>query len=90
MVFLLYLFAGWYVLVALMLFRTWLKYVERDRAVMTPGEQWLSGLIMFLSTSLWVFTLPLTYMELLRKQSQSVFHVVEETLEELELSAKKQ
>jgi hypothetical protein len=63
-----YLFAGWYVIVAGLLFRTWLDYADRDTA-MTPNQQRLSWVILFVATSLWVLTLPLAYRELLKKRS---------------------
>lgn len=89
MVILFYLLAAWYVLIAGLLFRAWLRYIERDLYSLSPRERWLSGFMVFIATSLWPFTVPLAYMELLKKQSHSVRHMVEETVEELELAAKK-
>jgi hypothetical protein len=62
-----YLFLTWYAIVAGLLFRTWLDYADRDDA-MTPNQQRLSWVILFVATSLWVLTLPLAYRELLKNR----------------------
>jgi hypothetical protein len=63
-----YLFASWYAIVAGLLFRTWLEHADRD-TTMTPNQQRLSWVVLFVATSLWVLTLPLAYRELLKKRS---------------------
>jgi hypothetical protein len=63
-----YLLASWYVIVAGLLFRTWLDYADRDTG-MTPNQQRVSWVILFVATSLWLLTLPLAYRELLKKRS---------------------
>ncbi|MBE9031583.1 hypothetical protein IQ266_17765 [filamentous cyanobacterium LEGE 11480] len=88
MVFLLYGLAAWYILIAGMLFRTWLSYIERDRRQMSASQRWLSGAMLLVSTSLWIFSLPLTYLELLKKQPQRNIQQDDHPLEELDLAAK--
>jgi hypothetical protein len=68
MVLLAFLLVGWYVFVAGLLFRTWLAQAEQDTS-MTPNQQIASWVILLLATSFWGITLPLTYMELLKKRS---------------------
>ncbi|MFM2430672.1 MAG: hypothetical protein RLZZ511_1885 [Cyanobacteriota bacterium] len=80
MTFLLSGLATWYVLVALLLGRTWWRYWQRDRAIMTPSERCLSGLMLVISSVGWLVSLPLTYLALLRRQAQTAR---EQSLEEL-------
>jgi hypothetical protein len=69
MVLLAFLLLGWYIFVAGLLFRTWLAQAEQD-TLMTPNQQIASWFILLLATTGWGITLPLTYMELLKKRSQ--------------------
>jgi hypothetical protein len=62
------LLIGWYVFVAGLLFRTWLGYADRD-ITMTQNQQILSWFMLLISTAFWGITLPLTYLELLKKRS---------------------
>jgi hypothetical protein len=64
----LYVAAFWYVLVATLLFKTWLTYMDIDQE-MTFNQQILSWFMLLLTSTFWVVFLPLTYLELLRKQS---------------------
>lgn len=64
----LYIAAFWYVLVATLLFKTWLTYMDIDQE-MTFNQQILSWFMLLLTSTFWVVFLPLTYLELLRKQS---------------------
>jgi hypothetical protein len=68
MVLLAFLLVGWYVFVAGLLFRTWLRQAEQDK-LMTPNQQIASWVLLLLATTFWGITLPLTYLELLKKRS---------------------
>lgn len=65
---LLYIAAFWYVLIATLLFKTWLAYMDIDQE-MTFNQQILSWFMLLLTSTFWVFFLPLIYLELLKKQS---------------------
>jgi hypothetical protein len=70
MFFVAFLLLGWYVFVAGLLFRTWLSYADQD-ATMTPTQQFASWLLLLIATTFWGVTLPLSYLELLKKRSAS-------------------
>jgi putative copper export protein len=68
MMILLYLGVAWYLAIAATLFRTWLGHIDRDDT-MTPSQRWMSWILLAVSTILWFFSLPMTYLELLKKQT---------------------
>jgi hypothetical protein len=63
-----FLLVSWYILVAGLLLRTWLSYADQD-ATMTPNQKIASWIMLLIATAFWGVTLPISYLELLKKRS---------------------
>ncbi len=62
---------GWYVIIGFILGRNWYRYFQAEISL-SPDQVLLSWIALGVTTILWPFTLPFTYLELVGKYNQSL------------------